>query len=98
MKSLNRALFASDEDWGKVRARSLSTVRVNVDSVYAQNKQRLLSKFNAELDEQNRYDVLLYRAVVERFCLELHQYGLWNYRLVREYWQLKAPFRTTMCP
>ena len=72
--------------------------RVNNDTTYVQSKERLLANYNADLEKQSKYDIVLYMKSVERFCEELHQCDLWKCQVVKEYWKLKAPFRTSTCP
>eukprot|EP01032_Pedospumella_encystans_P012330 gene12330-14273_t len=72
--------------------------RVNMKEGYAEFKRNALDKHRDPLYIQNSLDTILYRAVIDRLCEELHSYAVWQYPLVREYWALYSPVKTLKCP
>lgn len=65
---------------------------------YAEFKRDALDKHRAALYAQNSLDTILYRAVIDRLCEELHEHLLWPHSLVQEYWAQRAPVKTVKCP
>jgi len=65
---------------------------------YAEFKRNALDRHRDPLYAQNSLDTILYRAVIDRLCEELHELALWQYPLVREYWALYSPVKTVKCP
>lgn len=60
--------------------------RINDNTDYAGNRSELASTYQHALQAQNKFDLQLYRAVVQGIWQELQQSGLWRLREVRDYW------------
>jgi hypothetical protein len=65
---------------------------------YQQFKTNAMTKYQVELHRQNGLDAVLYRLAVDALCGTLHEYRLWEVPSVRQYWDLKAPMKSSGCP
>ena len=81
----------------EVGIRTNPSIRANSGKKYNAFKAQAIQKFSRELDRQNNLDIKLFEVVVANMCNDLHEYGLWNYDIVREYWQKKSPNDNNIC-
>lgn len=63
--------------------------RMNENQEYSTFKKTAFEKYFLYLQNQNKYDLILYDKVIEKLCYELKMYNLWNIAAVREYWKMK---------
>lgn len=63
--------------------------RMNENQDYTSFKKTAFEKYKTYLQNQNKYDLILYDKVIEKLCHELRIYNLWNINIVQDYWKIK---------